>query len=180
MTHASSRPASASFTDQRVTEVTTSGSQGVTGLAFHLTHAGAVAATNVAVARTTCDGCRAVALSFQVVVADAGPASLDVGNAALALNAGCTGCESVAVAYQLVLVGDRRMVLTDEGRRELADLRDRLRRLARSDRSVTEIQVRAERLMTAVGRVLAGELRVPARARLDHDARQAPPAAQRG
>jgi hypothetical protein len=61
-------------------------------------------ATNFAVAHSTCDGCRSVAASIQVVVVRDKGASVDAGNAALALNEGCTSCESLADAHQVVLL----------------------------------------------------------------------------
>jgi hypothetical protein len=166
---------SATFDDQRVVELTTEGAtKGRAGLAFHQTRADQVTATNAAVAYTACDGCRAVALSFQVVVADGAPTSLDVGNLALAMNENCTGCESVAVAFQVVLASDRRLVLTQTGRQELADLRTQLRGLARSDLPVMEIESQAQSLMAGVADVLASELKVRAKVRCDKDVERRP------
>jgi hypothetical protein len=162
------------FDDQRIVELTTEGSQGKAGLAVHQTRAKSVTATNAAVAYTSCDDCRAVALSFQVVIADGAPTELDVGNLAMAMNENCTGCESVAVAFQLVLASDRRLVLSDDGRRELNDLRRQLRSLARSDLPVAEIQGTAESMMSDVANVLAAQLQVRAKVRCDHDVERRP------
>ena len=166
--------ASQTFDDQRIVELTTHGSRGRAGLAVHQTRAKSVTATNAAVAYAACDGCRAVALSFQVVIADGAPTVLDVGNLALAMNENCTGCESVAVAFQVVLASDRRLVLTNEGRQELNDLRQQLKSLARSDLPVAEIQSTAESMMTGVANVLAAQLRVRAKVRCDHDVERRP------
>ena len=57
----------------------------VSGLGYHHTEADRVSATNVAVAYASCDGCRAVSLSFQVVLADRGPEKVDVRNVAVAM-----------------------------------------------------------------------------------------------
>jgi hypothetical protein len=165
---------SETFDDQRIVELTTHGSRGKAGLAVHQTRAKSVTATNAAVAYTACDDCRAVALSFQVVIADGAPSDLDVGNLALAMNENCTGCESVAVAFQLVLASDRRLVLSNDGRRELNELRHQLKLLARSDLPVAEIQSTAESMMSAVATVLAEQLRVRARVRCDHDVERRP------
>jgi hypothetical protein len=170
------------FDDQRIVELTTEGSQGKAGLAVHQTRAKSVTATNAAVAYTSCDDCRAVALSFQVVIADGAPTELDVGNLAMAMNENCTGCESVAVAFQLVLASDRRLVLasdrrlvlSDDGWRELSDLRRQLRSLARSDLPVAEIQGTAESMMSDVANVLAAQLRVRGKVRCDHDMERRP------
>ncbi len=170
----SHRDGPASFDDQRVVEVTTGGSHSSAGLAYHQTRAKDVTATNAAIAYTSCDDCRAVALSFQVVIADGGPTSLDVGNLALALNENCTGCESVAVAYQVVLASDRRLVLSSSGKGELSDLRRDLRRLARSGQPVSQIQATAEAMMAQVTDVLSRELQVKAKVRCSHDVRTRP------
>lgn len=164
----------ATFDDQRVVELTTEGSRGRSGLAFHQTRAESVTATNSAIAYTSCDGCRAVALSFQVVIADGAPKSLDVGNVALAMNESCTECESVAVAFQLVLASDRRLVLSRDGRQELNDLRHQLKVLARSDLPVAEIQSTAESMMSDVADVLAAQLSVRPKVRCDHDLERRP------
>jgi hypothetical protein len=165
----------ATFDDQKVVELTTQGAtKGRSGLAFHQTNALSVTATNAAVAYTSCDGCRAVALSFQVVVADGGPTAIDVGNLAAAVNEGCTGCESLAVAYQVVLTSDRRLRLTDTGRRELADLRGQLRALSHSDQPLTDVAAQAQSLMAGVATVLGTELQVRPRVRCDKDYEHGP------
>ena len=166
----------ASFDDQRVVELTTrdGATKGRAGLAFHHTRADDVTATNAAVAYTSCDGCRAVALSFQVVVADGGPTNLNVGNLALAMNENCTGCESVAVAFQVVLASDRRLSLTSEGRRQLTNLRFQLRALSRSDAPVADIVSQSQGLMADVADVLATELKVRAKVRCDKDIERHP------
>ncbi len=162
---------SVTFEDQRVVELTKhdGATKGRAGLAFHHTQADFVTATNAAVAYASCDGCRAVSLSFQVVVADGNPKSLDVGNLAFAMNENCTGCESIAVAYQVVLASDKRLKLTHNGQRELMKLRVQLRGLARSDAPATDIEAQAQALMAGVANVLATELKVRAKVRCDKD-----------
>jgi hypothetical protein len=107
-------------------------------------------------------------------VADGGPATVDVGNLAVAMNEGCTGCESVAVAYQVVVVSSHNLILTRGGARQLTDLRQRLRLLARSDLPVTEVQTQADSLMAGMATLLATDLHVRARVRHDHDLVQGP------
>ena len=173
--HDGRHDSSETFDDQRIVELTTHGSRGkAAGLALHQTRVKSVTATNAAVAYTACDDCRAVALSFQVVIADGGPTDLDVGNLALAMNENCSGCESVAVAFQLVLASDRKLVLSKDGRHELNELRRQLKSLARSDLPVAEIQSTAESMMTDVANVLASQLRVRAKVRCDHDVERRP------
>ena len=157
------------FADQQVVDLSGAAEQSgrAVGLDYHQTDADHVTATNLAAAHATCDGCRAVALSFQVVVADGGPTSLDLANLALALNEGCTGCESLAVAYQLVLATDDGAWLSGAGHRELAQLRRELRALARSDAPLEEIQARAEGLMADVTAAVSSNLQVRPQVRSD-------------
>jgi len=62
--------ASGSFTDREVVQLSHAGLvRGSGGLELHLTSRDDVQAANAAVATTTCDDCRATAVSFQVVVA---------------------------------------------------------------------------------------------------------------
>ena len=167
------------FADERVVELTGAADQsgGTAGLEYHQTHADEVTATNLAVAHTTCDGCRAVALSFQVVVVDRGPTSLDVSNLALALNESCTGCESLAVAYQLVVATDDRAWLAGAGHGQLAQLRRELRALAWSEAPLEEIQASADALMAETTAAVSANLRVRPEVRRDHDLQRtsAPP-----
>lgn len=165
-----------SFEDQQVVELSGAADQAghAAGLHYHQTHADEVTATNVAVAHTTCDGCRAVALSYQVVVADRGPTSIDVANVALALNEDCEGCESLAQAYQLVVATDDRAWLSGSGQRELAQLRRDLRTLARSDEPLEQVQVQATALMDQVTATISDHLRVRPQVRRDHDLERRP------
>jgi hypothetical protein len=99
-------------------------------------------------------------ISFQIVVADKAPASLDVGNAAIADNEGCGYCASDAFAYQFVLAFDGDARITGSGRRQLEHLDAALRRLARSGGSAEEIPAAVEGYADQVDRVLSTELRV--------------------
>ncbi|MFC8502014.1 hypothetical protein ACFUC1_06610 [Pedococcus sp. NPDC057267] len=160
-----------SFADQEVVQLdaNASGRLWDSGLEYHQSAADSVTATNAAVAYAACDGCRAVSLSFQVVVADGAPTTLALGNVAVATTEDCTGCEAVAVAYQLVVASGDRLRLTDRGRAGLADLRRHLRRLARSDLSPSDIQAQAADLMSQVSATLSQELRAKLRVRCDRE-----------
>jgi hypothetical protein len=157
--HDESRGA-ATFEDQKVVELTKAGkARGAAGLGLHLTHAKKVTANNAAVAYTACDDCRAVSLSFQVVVADRGPKDITANNVAAALTEGCTGCESLAVAYQLVIATSDRAKLSARGQSRLQAVRHELRHLARSGKPLLEIHAEAQTLMASVTTILTEELR---------------------
>ena len=131
-----------------------------------------VHATNFAVAHSTCDGCRSVAASIQVVVVRDKGASVDAGNAALAFNEGCTSCESLADAHQVVLLVGPRTTLAGWVHQAEMRLRAELADLVASDLPLAELQVRidalADRLQDAAQSALTehGNSRASARADL--------------
>ncbi|MEP6648304.1 MAG: hypothetical protein ABJA74_00110 [Lapillicoccus sp.] len=154
-------PGTAAFEDRKVVQLTHAGAErGKGGLALHMTSKDAVVAGNLAVATSSCDGCHATAISFQVLVADKTPTSLDVGNVAYADNEGCAFCEADAFAYQFVLAFDGDAQITGAGRLKLARIDWALGRLARSGSSAEEIQAAADGYAAQVVDVLSSELRV--------------------
>jgi hypothetical protein len=158
---AEAKGASATFDDRSVVQLTRAGvERGQGGLALHLTSKDTVVAGNVAVATTSCDGCHATAISFQVVVADKAPTSLDLANVAYADNKGCAQCEADAFAYQFVLAFDGNARITGAGRRQLDQIDAALRRLARSGGSADELQDAVEAYAGQLVGVLSSELRV--------------------
>jgi putative peptide zinc metalloprotease protein len=157
---ASAAPSKASFKDQKVIELTKKAGTrtSASGLAYHHTEADRVSATNVAVAYASCDGCRAVSLSFQVVLADQGPEKVDARNVAVAVNEKCRRCETLALAYQVVVTSDRRTRLSGQGRVGIAWVRHRLDGLARSGKPLPEIREDARELMDVVAVIVKREV----------------------
>lgn len=158
---AQAKAGGASFDDRQVVQLQHPGlERGKGSLALHLTSRDAVEAGNAAVATSSCDGCRATAISFQVVIADKAPTSLDVGNIAYADNEGCASCEATAFAYQFVLAFDGNARLTGAGHRQLDQIDAALAQLARSGGSAEEIQAAVDGYATQVVNVLSAQLRV--------------------
>lgn len=149
------------YDDRQVVQLTQAGAvQGKGGLELHLTGKNRVVAGNLAVATTSCDGCHATAISFQVVVADRAPSAVDAGNAAYADNSGCADCEADAFAYQFVLAFEGNARLTGAGRRQLDQIDAALSRLARSGGSAENTQAAVDGYAAQVVSVLSNELRV--------------------
>ena len=117
------------------------------------------AATNTAVAYARCRNCRALAVSFQVVVLRRLPADLAVRNRALAITDRCTRCEAVARAYQWVVVTGPDRRLSARGERQLNRLGWRLRAVVRSRPPAAELDSRVAALAERVRQVLAREIR---------------------
>ena len=165
---------SVTFTDEEVVELTRDGTRrGASGLGVHHTNADRVTARNSAVAYAACDGCRAVALSFQVVLADDRPTDIDAQNLAVAVNDHCRRCETLAVAYQVVVASPGRTRLTEVGRVGLQYVEVRLRGLARSGKPLEQIRREADRLLRVVQEIVTEELDarpvIRERARWDRD-----------
>ncbi len=119
---------------------------------------------NTAVAYSTCDRCRSVALAFQVVIVQGSPSTVVPKNVAAAVNEGCSGCTSLALAYQFVAGKGEPARLTSDGREELGEVSRDLLALERSYRrySDDEIRARAARNAARVRAILDTEL-VPVR-----------------
>jgi hypothetical protein len=130
------------------------------------------------VAHSTCDDCRTVAASLQVVVVRGDgitPVDVDAGNAALALNENCTGCESLADAHQLVVVTGPRTRLSPWVYFAVAMIRRALAHTVDSGLPLAELKERidtlAEHLQDAVQSGLTDGWSMRGKARADIDTR---------
>jgi hypothetical protein len=123
------------------------------------TSASDVAVVNRAYAGARCEDCRAVAVSFQVVLAQRGPTQISADNAAFAVNEECERCDTVAIAYQFVVAGSGRSQLTPAGHRSLASVRAALQELSRSGLPAADLGAQADALAGEVSSVLTSELR---------------------
>lgn len=117
------------------------------------------AASNVSVAYARCTSCRALAVSFQVVLVRRLPAELTLTNRALAVTDRCRRCEALSWAYQWVVVTGTDRRLSPSGQWRLRLLERRLRLLVRSRPPAAELASGVERLAAQVHRVLATEVR---------------------
>lgn len=150
-----------SFSDREVVQLSHAGLvRGSGGLDLHLTARDDVDASNAAVATTSCDDCRATAVSFQVVVSGGGPTTISADNLAYAANEGCSRCESTAVAYQFVVAYQSDVLLTATGRRRLQDIDAALRKVARSGMSTADVQAAADGYAAQVLDVLGSQVKV--------------------
>ena len=120
---------------------------------------GLTAATNTAFAYAHCRHCRALAVSFQIVVARGVAADVAVNNHALAVTDRCNHCEAVARAYQWVIVTGPDYRLSHHGQRELARIGWQLRMLVRSRPTAAVLESKVATLADQVGQVLTQEIR---------------------
>ena len=156
-----SAPAAVASDDTAAVAVNTKDGSSVFRLAFSIKKVAGdvVDNSNTAVAFASCDSCRTVALSIQVVLVTGNPDTVTPENVALAFNVECTSCETLASAYQWVLGTDEENVrFSPEGRLAINEIRKGLRELGQSDLPVDELQARVHQLMLRLGEVLRTEL----------------------
>jgi putative peptide zinc metalloprotease protein len=115
---------------------------------------------NAAVAWSSCESCKTIAASFQVVLVTGDPSVASPENYAIAINFECTDCQTLASAYQFVQSTGGQVVFTPEGRQEIADIRQELNLLMRNAEQMTifEIQEDLDALAQRLAQVLANEL----------------------
>lgn len=116
--------------------------------------------TNIAFAWSSCEGCKTIAASFQVVLVTGDPTVASPENYAIAINFECTDCQTLASAYQFALSTGGKVIFTPEGSQELAAIRQDLHALMRAAEQMTvfEIQAALDALAQRLALVLANEL----------------------
>jgi putative peptide zinc metalloprotease protein len=155
------QPASAfAADDTAAVAVNTKDGSSMFKLAFAIKRAAGDVVDNVnaAVAISSCNECRTVAISIQIVLVTGNPSVVTPQNIALALNVECTSCETFASAYQFVLSTDEDVGFTREGKREVRDIRKELRDLRRAGLTLAELDARLNVLMQRLAQVLRNEL----------------------
>lgn len=122
--------------------------------------------SNAAVAFASCDDCRTVAVSLQLLLVMSDPDVVTPTNLALAVNQDCTSCETLASAYQYVLGVGGPVHFDAEGNMELAAIRQALRDLARDsdDYDLFQIQEEIDVLIERLGVVVDEHLVAAGRA----------------
>ncbi len=120
---------------------------------------GVVDESNAAVAYASCERCRTVAISIQIVLVMSDPTTVTPTNVAVAVNENCSLCETFAAAYQFVVSTRGPVRFTSQGERDLEDIRSQLADLKdNSDLTIAEIQQRVSALVDRLRTVLATEL----------------------
>lgn len=122
--------------------------------------AGAVDIDNAAVAVSSCESCRTIALAIQVVMIFSDPDVVTTDNLALALNVECSSCETMALAYQYVLTTGGPVHFTPEGQQAINDILNEIRELSRNsdDMTLEEIHAAVDPLVDELYAVVDNEL----------------------
>jgi putative peptide zinc metalloprotease protein len=120
---------------------------------------GVVDESNSAVAYASCDSCRTVAISIQIVLVMGPATTVTPTNTAIAVNEGCNLCETLADAYQFVVSTGGPVRFTAQGESELAEIRRELAGLQdNNDLSLDEIEQRVSDLVDRLRTVLQTQL----------------------
>lgn len=132
-------------------------------LAFHIQRvmSDTVDQSNAAVAYASCTECETIAISIQALLVMTDASVVTPENLALAMNVDCFECQTLASAYQFVFGFGEPIRFTDEGARQVADIRRRLQQLRTSGLSIIEVQNAVDGLMQEFATVLQNEV-VPA------------------
>jgi putative peptide zinc metalloprotease protein len=154
------RPDAAHAQDTAAVAVNTKDGSSIFKLAFAIKRAAGdvVDNGNAAVAISSCNECRTVAISIQIVLVTGDPEVVTPQNIALAFNVDCTSCETFASAFQYVLGTDGNVHFTPEGRTEIQEIRNELKDLARAGLPLAELDARLNALMQRLAQVLRNEL----------------------
>lgn len=110
--------------------------------------------SNAAVAYSSCEACRTVAISFQIVLVMGDAETITPENLALAINQDCLSCDTAAFAYQFVLGGDGLMRFTSDALKQLQDIRKRIAALKDSGLTDAEIQVELDKAAEEIRTIL--------------------------
>ncbi|MEA2452979.1 MAG: putative peptide zinc metalloprotease protein [Actinomycetota bacterium] len=136
--------------DTAAVAVNTKDDSSVFRLAFSIRRvmSGVVDQSNAAVAYASCESCRTVALSFQVVLVMSDPDVVTPENVALAINYECTSCETLASAYQYVLSTGGPVRFDQEAKAAIHDILKQLQDLKKNSdsMSIEEIAAQADAL----------------------------------
>jgi putative peptide zinc metalloprotease protein len=113
---------------------------------------------NAAIAYSSCEACRTVAISIQILLVG-DPSTFTPTNYAVAINENCIACETFAFAYQFAVGVGTELRFTREGWRRLREIQRQLRALGR-DESLTgeQLAARVDSLMGDLGDVLRNDL----------------------
>ena len=154
-------PPAAAQGDSSAVAVNTRDGSSIFRLAFNIRRVtgDVVDQTNAAIAFSSCQECRAIAISIQVLLVSGSPSVVSPTNLAFAVNDRCTLCDSLALAYQFAVGGGERLRLTALGRQQVAEIRRELRELrGQEGLSDAELDARVGELMDRLAGVLDTEL----------------------
>ena len=102
---------------------------------------------NAAVAVSSCDSCRTVAIAISIVLVLGEPTAVVPENLALAVNLDCTLCETMALAYQLVLSPGEDIQIRGTDLARIRRLINEIRSLGASDLPLAEIDAQVSALV---------------------------------
>jgi hypothetical protein len=106
-----------------------------------------------------CTDCRTVAVAVQAVIATDKPQTVAPTNAALAINERCERCTTYAYAWQYVVTTDRKIRPSRRARARIADIREEIDGVAKSDLAPADLDARLNDLTAQFKATIDAELR---------------------
>ena len=113
---------------------------------------------NNAVAYASCNSCQTTAIAIEIVLVEGSPSNESPVNKAIAINQECNLCDTFATAYQFVINTNGPVHFTEEGIRELHEIRKEIESWGKQGLSNAEIRARLPDLIARIKQVLATQL----------------------
>jgi putative peptide zinc metalloprotease protein len=153
-------PSPAAAQDSAAVAVNTRDESSIFRLAFNIRRVtgDVVDQTNAAVAYASCNECRTVAISFQVLLVQSDASIVSPENLALTINQDCTLCDTFAAAYQIVLGDGTRLRFTAEGSLAIAQIRRDLQALRDQNLSDDDLNAQLDAIYGRLKGVLDTQL----------------------
>ncbi|MEY2516339.1 MAG: putative peptide zinc metalloprotease protein [bacterium] len=153
-------PSPAAAQDSAAVAVNTRDESSIFRLAFNIRRVtgDVVDQTNAAVAYASCNECRTVAISFQVLLVQSDASIVSPENLALTINEDCTLCDTFAAAYQIVLGDGTRLRFTAEGSQAIAQIRRDLQALRDQNLSDDDLDAQLDAIYGRLKGVLDTQL----------------------
>lgn len=127
------------------------------------THTDPADPTNAAVAYSSCENCRTIAISIQAVIVTEDPSVISPTNIAIAVNDNCSLCETYADARQHVITTDGPAKFSAEGKDRIKAIREEVKTLKQQEKNgdipFDELKSRVDALSAELADVLADEFR---------------------
>jgi putative peptide zinc metalloprotease protein len=129
-------------------------------LAFAIRHVmgDSVEQENAAVAYASCTSCQTTAIAIEIVLVEGDPTTVSPTNLSLAVNESCNLCDTFASAYQFVISTGGPVHFTEDGLRELHQIRKEIDDWGKQGLSNEQIRALLPDVIDRIKQVLATQL----------------------
>ena len=132
-------------------------------LAFAIRHVmgDVVDQQNAAVAYASCTSCETTAIAIEIVLVEGNPSTVSPTNVAISENVQCNLCDTFAAAYQFVIQAGGPVHISEEGLRELHEIRQEIKSWGKQGLTNDQIRALLPDVIARIKKVLETQL-VPA------------------